>query len=219
MKDYYKILGVAPDCTAGEIKKAYRALALQHHPDRNSGDKASEERFKAIAESYNTLIDTSRRDAYDYAKDNARFSRNAAARGEVTPVAVLLLVTKIKNKVFNAGGYINQYALFRVIDDILSDKNLNVLINTNDSYTNSLIIDEILISAVFLGDSHKEAVYEKLVKLADGDPRCLEKIAVLQKKSEEYNYQPEESSAKPFEGKTVFFFILLLLFLIAVVVM
>ena len=219
MKDYYKILGVAPDCTAGEIKKAYRALALQHHPDRNSGDKASEERFKAIAESYNTLIDASLRDAYDYAKDNARYSRHAAARGEVTPVAVLLLVTKIKNKVFNAGGYINQYALFKVIDDILSDKNLNILINTNDSYTNSLIIDEILISAVFLGDSSKEAIYVKLLKLADGDPRFLEKIAVLQKKREEYNYQPEESTTKPFEGRTAFFFILLLLFLIAVVVM
>ena len=52
MKDYYKILGVEPHCTADEIKKAYRALALQHHPDRNSGDKASEEQFKTIQRTY-----------------------------------------------------------------------------------------------------------------------------------------------------------------------
>ena len=51
-KDYYKSLGVGKDASAGDIKKAYRKLALKYHPDHASGDKAKEEKFKAISEAY-----------------------------------------------------------------------------------------------------------------------------------------------------------------------
>jgi len=49
-RDYYAVLGVSPDASAEEIKKAYRKLAHLHHPDKNSGDAAAEERFKEIGE-------------------------------------------------------------------------------------------------------------------------------------------------------------------------
>ena len=61
MKDYYNILGVAPDCPQADIKKAYRQLALQHHPDKNQGNKNSEEHFKLIAEAYVILSDPAAR--------------------------------------------------------------------------------------------------------------------------------------------------------------
>ncbi len=64
-KDYYKILGVEPTASSEEIKRAYRKLALQYHPDRNPGDKAAEERFKEIAEAYEVLADPSKRAKYD----------------------------------------------------------------------------------------------------------------------------------------------------------
>ncbi|HQP89615.1 MAG TPA: DnaJ domain-containing protein, partial [Bacteroidales bacterium] len=51
-KDYYEILGVAKNASDDEIKKAYRKLAMQYHPDRNPEDKESEEKFKEIAEAY-----------------------------------------------------------------------------------------------------------------------------------------------------------------------
>lgn len=64
-RDYYEVLGVKRDATAEEIKKAYRKLALKHHPDRNQGDKGAEEKFKEAAEAYEVLSDKDKRARYD----------------------------------------------------------------------------------------------------------------------------------------------------------
>jgi molecular chaperone DnaJ len=64
-RDYYEILGVQRDASAGAIKSAFRKLAMQHHPDRNPGDKAAEQRFKEINEAHEVLKDDSKRAAYD----------------------------------------------------------------------------------------------------------------------------------------------------------
>ncbi len=65
VKNYYKILGVNEKAISEEIKKAYRQLAKQNHPDVNPGDKAAEERFKEINEAYDTLGDIKKRHQYD----------------------------------------------------------------------------------------------------------------------------------------------------------
>lgn len=64
-KDYYSILGVNKSATGADIKKAYRKLALQYHPDRNKGDKAAEEKFKEVTKAYEVLSDTGKRQQYD----------------------------------------------------------------------------------------------------------------------------------------------------------
>ncbi len=64
-RDYYEILGVARNATDPQIKSAYRKLALKHHPDRNPGDAAAEEEFKAAAEAYAIVSDPEKRSAYD----------------------------------------------------------------------------------------------------------------------------------------------------------
>jgi len=63
--DYYAILGVSPEASAEEIKRAFRKLALETHPDRNPGDPAAEERFKKINEAYGVLSDPQKRAEYD----------------------------------------------------------------------------------------------------------------------------------------------------------
>ncbi|MEW6501788.1 MAG: molecular chaperone DnaJ [Thermodesulfobacteriota bacterium] len=63
--DYYRVLGVSPDASADEIKKAYRQMAMKCHPDRNPGDKEAEEQFKAAAEAYEVLGDLEKRKIYD----------------------------------------------------------------------------------------------------------------------------------------------------------
>jgi molecular chaperone DnaJ len=64
-QDFYDVLGVARDCSEADVKKAYRKLAMECHPDRNNGDKSAEERFKLVTEAYEVLRDPEKRAAYD----------------------------------------------------------------------------------------------------------------------------------------------------------
>lgn len=83
-KDFYKILGVAKDASDADIKKAYRKLARQHHPDTNAGNTASEKKFKDISEAYSVLSDPEERQQYDAIRamgSGARFAPGGAAGG------------------------------------------------------------------------------------------------------------------------------------------
>src|ERR1700760_1483411 len=67
-KDYYKALGVTKDSDAAEIKKKYRKLARELHPDKNPGDASAEARFKEVSEAYDVLSDPAKRKEYDEAR-------------------------------------------------------------------------------------------------------------------------------------------------------
>src|SRR5690349_2362246 len=69
-KDYYKTLGVDKKATDGEIKKAYRKLAVQYHPDKNPGNKEAEDKFKLINEAHEVLGDPEKRKKYDELGEN-----------------------------------------------------------------------------------------------------------------------------------------------------
>ncbi len=64
-RDYYEVLGVSKDIAAEDLKKAYRKLAVQYHPDKNPGDKTAEDKFKEVGEAYDILSDADKRAAYD----------------------------------------------------------------------------------------------------------------------------------------------------------
>ncbi len=79
-RDYYDVLGVNKNSTADQIKAAYRKLAVKHHPDKNKGDKASEEKFKEASEAYHVLSDSERKQNYDNF-GHAAFENGAGGRG------------------------------------------------------------------------------------------------------------------------------------------
>src|SRR5205085_4451880 len=78
-RDFYEILGVSKSADAEELKRAYRKLAMQHHPDRNPGDKSADQKFKELNEAYDALKDDQKRAAYD------RFGHAAFENGSRGP--------------------------------------------------------------------------------------------------------------------------------------
>ena len=83
-KDFYKILGVAKDVSDAELKKVYRKLARQYHPDSNPGDAKAEAKFKEISEAYSVLSDPAQRREYDQVRamgGGARFTGGAGGQG------------------------------------------------------------------------------------------------------------------------------------------
>ena len=81
-RDYYEVLGVSKSATADEIKKAYRKLAVKHHPDKNPGDHTAEEKFKELGEAYDILMDDNKRAAYDRMGHAAFAQGTAGPRGD-----------------------------------------------------------------------------------------------------------------------------------------
>ena len=100
-RDYYEILGIAKTATAEEIKKAYRKVAMQFHPDRNPGDKAAEEKFKEAAEAYEILSDADKKPQYDRYEHAGVSGQNRGGHG--------------------AGGNMNMDDIFSQFGDIFGD--------------------------------------------------------------------------------------------------
>ena len=86
MAEFYSVLGVERGASDDDIKKAYRKLAMAHHPDRNGGSHEAEEKFKAITEAYDVLRDPNKRAAYDrYGEAGLRGARARHRQGDPDP--------------------------------------------------------------------------------------------------------------------------------------
>jgi molecular chaperone DnaJ len=102
-RDYYEILGVQRTATDAEVKAAFRKLAMQHHPDRNPGDKDCEHRFKELNEAYDVLKDEQKRAAYDRF-GHAAFEHGAGAGGAGFGTEFASTFADIFDDLFGMGG-------------------------------------------------------------------------------------------------------------------
>ena len=89
-RDYYEVLGVPRDAGDEQIKKAYRKLALQYHPDRNPGDSTAEEKFKEASEAYEVLSDQEKRQLYNrYGHEGLRNTGFQGMNKMLLPLSVI----------------------------------------------------------------------------------------------------------------------------------
>ena len=93
MRDYYEILGADRNTSDAELKKKFRKLAMQYHPDKNPGDKEAEEKFREVGQAYDVLKDPQKKAAYDQ-YGHAAFEGNSAGPGGPVSYTHLTLPTK-----------------------------------------------------------------------------------------------------------------------------
>jgi curved DNA-binding protein CbpA len=178
-KDYYKILEVSPNATALDIKKSYRRLALQYHPDKNFGNQLYEAKFKEIQEAYRVLSDVKRREEYNY---NFRKSQQVQpekkkAPPQTTAQQILSQTIDFRRKIAVLDpDRMNKLALFQQIQHLLSRHNIAILQHYNDAKLNKRIIDEIMYCSRFLPFPHVERICFQLTAIAGSDNATYRKI-------------------------------------------
>jgi molecular chaperone DnaJ len=146
-KDYHQLLQVPTTASMEEIKKAYRKLAQQYHPDKTGEDKTAAEYFRQIKEAYEVLSDAKKRKEYYY----QRFSTTPAYQKMVTPVSILKECIELRKITAAIGYYHIDFDLLRAeVEKILLPTNILALKSINDSAVNLQIVNEIITCCNYL---------------------------------------------------------------------
>lgn len=146
-KDYYQILQVLPSASSSEIKKAYRLLALEYHPDRNNSQWAANQ-FVELQEAYSVLIDPTERKRYDASRFNGQqISRRIAT----TPEEIRWMSEELVNRIRRGNpDRINRDRLIFDLDAVLSVYHIQLLERWNDTKQNQSLVSDILFCLQYL---------------------------------------------------------------------
>lgn len=177
IKDHYKTLGVSPAATLQDIKKAYRKLAFQYHPDQNPGNAFAEANFKEIQEAYSILSHSSKRRLYDEERWLMGMGNKARDQQAVTPAWILHECQKLVHHMSAIDTYrMSHRSLRDYIALLLSDAHIGVLKSHNDTVADLAIIQEILTATRHLQYDYMREVCERLIQIAP-DQQTRDNIA------------------------------------------
>jgi molecular chaperone DnaJ len=177
LKDYYKTLGVRPAASQQEIKKAYRALAIKYHPDKNPDNALAEAQFKEIQEAYAILSVTDKREVYDDERWLAGMGSKTKYQEAVTPAWLLNISRELNISLATIDTHrMSQRALQAYILLILTDAHLGVLLQHADQTANNTIVAELLKATKKLEVKYLDQIEERLIIIANGNEDALRAI-------------------------------------------
>lgn len=187
IKDYYTILHLSPGADFDAVKRAYRQLAMEYHPDRNRGNAYAAAHFQEIKEAYDVLSDYHKREAYHQQRALWKASgKTFAKEGPVTPVRILQQALRLSEKVREMDAFrMDHEALYLEIMQLASDEVIDRLASFHDDSACEQI-------ARFLLDAAKPLPYRlalligpRMQKLAGKNAPLPEVTAFLKKKQRE----------------------------------
>jgi curved DNA-binding protein CbpA len=185
VKDYYKVLEVTPVASLQEIKKAFRRLAVQYHPDKNDGDRLAAARFMEIQEAYEVLSDPQKREEYNYNRWYTRQTGSGYAQKPLSPEELIASSDRLRDAIASMNFFqVDFHSLSAYILQLLSPTNIGILHQFNIIHNNRRIIKSLLQSAGPLPLKDHLPVHASLMQLAgdDGEMKQLLQQALRSKK-------------------------------------
>ncbi len=175
-KDYYQELELPYTATGEDIRRAFRKLAFQFHPDKNDGDAVAEEKFKAIQEAYFILSDAQRRENYHLKSRYPLINRRTPAK-PVTAFSILNQCRKLNDKIAEMDIFrMSQQALFEQIMLLVEDRNISIIQQSGDEKIALQITNELLKSSKPLAFSYVEQINTRLALLAGSNNEQISQI-------------------------------------------
>jgi curved DNA-binding protein CbpA len=191
MKDYYSILECTPMSSREEIKKQFRRLALQYHPDKNQHDQYATARFHDIMEAYETLTQPARKEAWLQERWLRQVMNDKYAETQPrTPHSILNKVLKLDRHVATQDVFrMDQTGIVEKIMALLSDENIDCLRQFNEKDINRTIVQYMLSAANPIDPARLDRIWPRIEQIAQGDQNLLNEISTYrvrkQKKARE----------------------------------
>lgn len=185
IKDYYKILELPTTASQQDIKRSFRRLAQQYHPDKNDGSNMATARFREVQEAYKVLSDPKKREAYHYQRWYVRSTGKPFASAPLTPANILQECHILQRYVDSMNIFHLRYdAVSLHIRELLTPNAIGILHEQHNPAINQQIIESILTSARPLPKKFFLPVIELLLKIAGDDATAQTTIeqALLNKK-------------------------------------
>ena len=170
VKDYYRTLNVPAQASIEEIKKAYRLLAQQYHPDKNNNDPYSIAYFSEIKEAYETLTNPFKKDIYLQERWYNRATGNKRSREVITPVTILKEVLEFEKYTSKMDVFrMDKERLFSYINELLSEEAISQLQQFNEPEINQQIVLTLLKPVRLLKSEKALLLTERLSKITTGN--------------------------------------------------
>jgi molecular chaperone DnaJ len=189
LKDYYTILELPPTASLDEVKKAYRRLAHQYHPDKKGNDPYAAARFSDIKEAYETLTNPTKKEIYLQQRWYAKSTGHQSTHEAVTPVSILKQLLELDRYSRTLDVHrLDKTGLYEYISQLLSYENIEKLNSFKEPGINREIILSLLKTARLLPWPLVSTLSERLKKIELADEDTAKKISVFIRQSRQADY-------------------------------